>query len=896
MDTKITPIFVNHSELMERLSSNAVVITGNSRLSAYLIKSYDTWMLEKAAKAWETPNVLSWNAWLNRTFKEYYLVDEETEKPIVITDSQERIVWEQIIKKANTDSVLLQISATAKHAAASRKLIKQWDINLGEERQYLNDDALAFLSWLKQYESRLKKRKWIASSDLLSCLFDIFTSKKLFAPKKIILTGFDEFNIQQEQFLLFMKSSGCVVEWVKHESRNQSIRCVKANQVREEIDWSARWARSLLEEDKKNRIAIVVPELKQLRDIVDLTLQNVFTPIGISPASSGMHKAYNISLGKPLSEYAFIETALLILRIDKVMDIEEMSSILMSPYIRGWSGELYKRSLLEQKIRQSAKLTVKLDYVLKCAVKKSLFSCAEFSMQLEKYSTAKRTLPSMARPSDWANLIAKMLDEIGFSKGRELSSDEYQIAEAWNELLYELASLDNTCDLIKYSTALNYLTRFASERVFQPKTNDTPIQVLGVMEASELEFDYMWIIGLHDAVWPPAPKPDPFIPITVQKKKNTPHSSADREYNIISKITKRLISSSSHVVLSFPAMNATDILRPSPLLKDFETIDIANIKRWESSSWKQLIFKSASLEKIIDNLVPVGKGEMLKGGSQIIKLQSLCPFRSFAELRLGARSVNKPTIGITPIERGSIIHEILEYIWDEISSHEQLIKLSEVSLNEVINRLVSKVMVNYADKTSVDIPKHFMLLEQNRLERLVHDWLSIEKLRPAFKVLSTEHSLELNMGGIVINLKLDRVDELEQGGQLVIDYKTGNVSPAQWFGDRPQDPQLPLYSVAMPGKLSALSFAQLQTGSLGFKGIAANKDLVPGVKSYEQLLQSKQYDSWSALLDEWQKVVETLADDFRHGNAAVDPLDFPSTCTYCNLTQLCRVNELMESK
>ena len=895
MDTKITPIFVNHSELMERLSSDAVVITGNSRLSAYLIKSYDRWMLGKAVKAWETPNVLSWNAWLNRTFKEYYLTDEDIVKPVVISDSQERIIWEQIIKSSNKESVLLQTSATAKHAVASHKLIKHWDINLDEERQYLNDDALAFLSWLKQYRSKLKKQEWVASSDLMSCIFDIFKSKSLCSPKQIILTGFDELNIQQEQFLLFLQSKDCVVEWVENESKNQSVQCVQASQVREEIDWSARWARSLIEENKECRIAIVVPELKQLRDIIDLTFQNVFTPVGISPASSSVQKTYNISLGKPLSEYAFIETALSILRMKNVMDIEEMSSILMSPYIHGWSDELYNRSLLDQKIRQSGKLVVKLDYVLKCALNNSHFMCSKFVLQLEKLLTVKRALPSMARPSEWANLIAKKLDEIGFSKGRNLSSDEYQVAEAWNELLYELASLDNTCDLIQYSVALNYLTRFAGERVFQPKTNDAPIQILGVMEASGLEFDHLWIMGLHDAVWPPAPKPDPFIPMVLQRKKNVPHSSAEREFNVISKITKRLISSSSHVFISYPAMDTADILRPSPLLKEFEIIDVANTKRWENASWKQLIFKSSSLEKITDDIVPVAEGEILKGGSQIVRLQSLCPFRSFAELRLGARSVNKPTIGITPVERGSIIHNILEYIWNEILSHQELMKLTEDSLSEVISRFVSRVLLDYANKTSVDIPKHFMSLEKVRLERLMHDWLSIEKLRPAFKVLSTEQSLELNLGGIVINLKLDRVDELEQGGQLVIDYKTGNVSPSQWFGDRPQEPQLPLYSVAMPGKLSAVTFAQLQTGSFGFKGVAADKDLVPGVKSFQQLLQSKKYDSWSALLDEWQKVVETLADDFRQGNAAVDPLDFPLTCTYCNLTQLCRVNEVMDS-
>jgi hypothetical protein len=44
------------------------------------------------------------------------------------------------------------------------------------------------------------------------------------------------------------------------------------------------------------------------------------------------------------------------------------------------------------------------------------------------------------------------------------------------------------------------------------------------------------------------------------------------------------------------------------------------------------------------------------------------------------------------------------------------------------------------------------------------------------------------------SLRLDRIDRLNDGSLLVIDYKTGDVSPKSWDLPRPDDVQLPLYA------------------------------------------------------------------------------------------------------
>ena len=51
----------------------------------------------------------------------------------------------------------------------------------------------------------------------------------------------------------------------------------------------------------------------------------------------------------------------------------------------------------------------------------------------------------------------------------------------------------------------------------------------------------------------------------------------------------------------------------------------------------------------------------------------------------------------------------------------------------------------------------------------------------------TEAKHPVSLAGITFNLRIDRVDRLNDGSLLVIDYKTGNVSPKTWELPRPDD-------------------------------------------------------------------------------------------------------------
>jgi ATP-dependent helicase/nuclease subunit B len=192
------------------------------------------------------------------------------------------------------------------------------------------------------------------------------------------------------------------------------------------------------------------------------------------------------------------------------------------------------------------------------------------------------------------------------------------------------------------------------------------------------------------------------------------------------------------------------------------------------------------------------------------------------------------------------------------------------------------------------MPRRYLELEAQRLIRLIGEWLDYESTRIEFEVTETEVKRTVPVASLTFDLRLDRIDRLNDGTLLVIDYKTGHVSPKSWQLPRPDDVQLPLYAgfaLTEDEQLGGLVFAKVRSGEQkGFAGHVgdAKATLFPGLSSSNGLVKSP---FTAEMLDDWKNRIEQLATDFLNGHAEVDPRDYPKTCQYCGLESLCRIAE-----
>jgi len=188
-------------------------------------------------------------------------------------------------------------------------------------------------------------------------------------------------------------------------------------------------------------------------------------------------------------------------------------------------------------------------------------------------------------------------------------------------------------------------------------------------------------------------------------------------------------------------------------------------------------------------------------------------------------------------------------------------------------------------------PVRYLQLEAERLTRLVTEWLEYERERLPFIVAGTEVKNRVTVAGLTFDLRLDRVDELQNGSRLVIDYKSSEVGPKAWEGDRPDDVQLPLYaSFAVKEELEGLVIARVRPGKIEFCGRVrdASAMLRSDLKSSNGMVTKPLTDRQ---LRDWREQIERLGEAFVAGRAEVDPKDPVKTCERCHLHAVCRIYE-----
>jgi len=834
------------ARLAEGHAARITVVTPNRRLSQTLMADFDAFQITKNLTVWEAPDILPFGAFVERLWEDALYSDLGESLPLLLTEAQEQRLWEEIL----ADSDLFAVSQAAAQCREAWRLIHQWRIGSGAG----SEDAAAFSSWSKEYQ-----RKTAAEIDAAR-LPDLMAKHlgALKTPKLLVAYAFDVVPPQTREFLEKFEVAFC-------NPHHRESTCVRTSfpSARHEIEAAAKWARARLEEGK-DRIGVVIPDLGKRRREAVRIFSRVMQPGYNLPGSARTPMPFNVSLGEPLSNYPIIDFALGFLElVIEPVEFARASQLIRSPFLGGADSEMAARARLDARLRKSVSATVSLPKLIASVESAPLLRArleAVFSVPQPKERTA----------GDWARHFSALLDAAGFPGERALDSDEFQTRAKWHEVLGEFSKLERTSKEMSAAEALAFLKRLCADTLFQPESPDAPIQILGVLESAGLRFDCLWVSGLTDEAWPLAARPNPFIPIALQKKASIPQASAEASLELDRRRTAEWKAAAPEVVFSFPLKEKDRDLSPSPLILDVpqSTVSIPDYPRY-----RDLLFLARKLQPFEDSKAPPVAATQVQGGTRVLSDQAACPFRAFAIHRLGARPLEEPAPGPDARDRGKLVHAMMASLWRSLKSSKALQSNLEPAVVQAAAEAVKEV----------GLEGRLAELERERLAKVAREWLELEKRRAPFEVIATEEKKNLSVAGLEFSARIDRIDRLEGGGHALIDYKTGgNPGTRHWEGPRPDDPQLPLYAAAVPGDLDAVAFAKVKTGEMKFIGWARAGDLVPNVKPYRD---------WPALLAQWKKDAEALGAAFAAGDARVDPKDALKTCRLCDLQTLCRVYE-----
>jgi ATP-dependent helicase/nuclease subunit B len=880
-------------ELASAIGRGATVCAATQRLARVLHEAWIERMRAEGREVWRTPDILPFTAWQQGLARAYAARRTVAGEPLprILEEQQELLTWEQAALAAGVLDGMLQPQQIASAMMEAHALARAWDIPLRSGDSEAAGDAGAFLVALAQAEERWRQLGCAPGANLPWRSVDAMHSSPELLPEEIVFVGFDlHADAAFEATVRVLGEQGVRVRMHAPDHPAAVARFLRYPTFEDELHAAALHCRECIEAGEKD-IGVVIPHLDTVRAIVERVFSDVLQPVSSRFPEETHRSLFELSLGPRAVEEPLIAAAFLLLELGRpALPLEQWTRILHSPFIRGAAVWGDARALLDAELRRMGMRRADTRDALHAASRVECCTGDPFLTAL-----GQRTEESARRPAaEWADLFLMTLDTYGWPGDRPLSSREFQARGRFDELLEEFAGIDAVASPLTYAEAIGRFRLLASSRVFQVKSTSAPVQIMGMRETAGLRFSRCIVLGMNDDLWPPVPRPAAFIPLGQQRRAGVPAAMPERFLAQVRRQTELLFLTAPDVLFTCSAADGDRELLPSPMLSALSLEDVGSVR----ADVLTLIGGRARgmLHQQRDDVAPaVCDGEQVRGGTAVLTLQSACPFRAFAELRLHAKRPDPVEHGVRMLDRGTLIHNVLEQLWREIVSQRALKVMPDTALRKFVDETIDAVIEQQNSLRGRRVAEHLIEAERECLRMIVFEWLEVEKRRAPFVAEQHERRVETALAGLPLRVRADRIDRLDDGSAVLIDYKSGKKSPADWLTARPVEPQIPLYVQTMGSDLRAAGFAMLRRGECRFAGLREDGLDAPEFQAASEYLE--QYDpdilNWEQLRARWTAVLSDLATAFMTGAAAVDPRDGDDTCRYCPQSTLCRIHSVV---
>ena len=658
----------------------------------------------------------------------------------------------------------------------------------------------------------------------------------------------------------------------------------------DELRLAAQWCRQRLEKDPGARLLVVIPQLQEQRAGAIQAFEHALH--GGALLGERGDALYALEGGQALSRYPLVAAALGLLALASgPLSFSRVAALLRSPY---WScGSHTQRAALELRLRERNVHRADFALLLDLARQAMPAPLAGLAAAMDMAAAVMNLPRGEGRGAGWwARRYVEILEALGWPGTEPLGSPELQQRDRWRELLGELDRLGADGPLLRAREAFELLEGLAERTAFEPESADVPVTLTASLDDPLVTYEGIWVAGLASDTWPAPPRPDPFLPIAAQRELGYLPASPQGQLLAAQRAMGAWERCAPEVLYSWPEWDGEVPLEPSHLLVPSPLPKSRKEERRRAplcpDRLVQALQRSARREpRPAEQPIAWPRTQHLPKGTRSVELQSLCPFRALAELRLAADPVVDPVPGLDRRERGQILHHALELVWRELQGSGTLKAQSRTSegFNPLVRAAVVRALDTRLSRRVLPLAAALVENEQRRLELLILGLLKWDLARAEvadFSISQLEQAREAELGGIPIRVRMDRVDQLEDGRLVILDYKSSRAQPFKPLDERPRQAQLLAYATLAPAPLAGIAAVYLRAGEIQRRGAAADPALLP------KLGKTKAPSApWSELLVHWRKVIDTLAGEFAAGVATVQPL--PGACRECHLPGLCRI-------
>ncbi len=749
------------------------------------------------------------------------------------------------------------------------------------------DNLALFARYAIRMEVLLRRLGAMTQAELYEALAAQLDAIKSLLPERILLMPAFTVHAGQKRLLAAMNELGVEVRhWEPAAIHTAVCQAYEIADEQQEMRAAIAWAKAQFDGSSDSSIgrtvAIIVPNLSGCRAAWLTALREQLNPDEwwLNPETD--RAQFNLSVGEPLAAYPWVAalTTTLSATMGRV-DTEVLAQALMHPR---WGRTPNSQQKVQGQLWRLLKLGTD-----RCTLRDWLDVLPPTSLATLDAASSTKKQSRESHRSTLLALVSALTEHPWIAQ-----SDLFQLEDAWSESLRRWVAMDRWLPPLLWRDALREIARFSGQQTFQPQSGGANIQVMGLLESAGVPLDAAWIVGFTDRVLPEAFKPHPMLPRAWQAAEQVGLGSRGevRRRADVLWANWNLLCGELHV--SYAREVGGSAQRISPLA--------ATVVLKTAPAFVALTSASRSLDSATtsDESLPDAAAQTIRLplSAATLEQQSHCP-RKAAAARLNLREWPEYAVGIPARLRGQVVHEVMHAV-GEVRIQQTRDNGDEPTFEMLRNVAAEafEIAVNDARRERPGIPGPVWAVERDRLLPLIDKVLALDAARSGFTVVAVEQDVKTEVLGRAFKLRLDRrdvftaVERDEQRFGVVFDYKTGNVSRADWFAEnssgRLAAPQLPLYMFALHAalpasepRIGAIGYIVISDDDVKFVGVGADAALNPKKISSNE-------PAWADLTEAWQSELGVLIREHRAGIADVAPLKGVATCRYCSYAGFCR--------
>ena len=482
----------------------------------------------------------------------------------------------------------------------------------------------------------------------------------------------------------------------------------------------------------------------------------------------------NVTMGLNLSETPLFDLLHLIARIHKNSSIinlvksfyfEDIINLISHPYIYQFDSTAFDDFIT--KVRKNKMIYINY---------KSLSDTSELFNDVFIKDSIVDSLKN----------ICKHLFEFSKEMGkldREYIKAFLKIINKIDEIKIKLNSLDSQYKLLNQILKTTRIP-FSGEPL-------SGLQVMGVLESRNLDFDQVYILSMNEGDFPRSSYNISFIPYNIRMAfKLETKDSMDKVYSYL---FYRVIQRAKNITFIYNTNSSISSKgERSRFIKQLESESKFTINNYMISDKLELIQKPKMFINKTDEIIELLENRFFYNGyisPSGVKDYMDCSLRFYYKYISNIRETNEFTYEINKPDFGKITHKALEIIYSDIFRNNDI---SQINLNDFfviknsISGAIKKVIKSHfklSKKNNISLEGNNIILNQI-MEDYISRIISLDEKYAPFKIFSLEgdknsgyikkikisKNFSINISGII-----DRID-IKNNTYRIIDYKTGGDS------------------------------------------------------------------------------------------------------------------------